>query len=413
MLGNDASLHRWTLNTATGSVADDVLDMDRTGDLPSRDPRRVGRDYRYAYLAETRDNPATAEFGGLIKRDMVSGSPRDLGDRPDGPQWRVAVHPDGRRRGRGLPPVVRPRRGRRTGASWSCSTRPRWPRVRSPASNSRSVCPTASTQPGCRPDATPASDTCGSTGQHRAANVPPGGTLGTMGIELRTPTDDDWLAICHFDGRTFGATYSPEEIEQRRPLHDMARFRMAVDGGKIVGVAGSYALDATLPGSRVIPMGGVTWVAVAATHRRQGVMRRLIGAVHDDIEVRGEPLATLYASEGGIYDHVGYGAGTQVRVTSIDTRSTRMRSHVLPGTRLGPLSRRRRDRADAPDDLEPIPLDASGRDRPVASRHRVPGDLGGDPERRVHRASRTSPIATGTPRTAPRWSGTTATRPIG
>ena len=74
VLGNDASLHRWTLNTATGSVADDVLDMDRTGDLPSRDPRRVGRDYRYAYLAETRDNPATAEFGGLIKRDMVSGS---------------------------------------------------------------------------------------------------------------------------------------------------------------------------------------------------------------------------------------------------------------------------------------------------------------------------------------------------
>ena len=74
VLGNDASLHRWTLNTATGTVADDVLDMDRTGDLPSRDPRRVGRDYRYAYLAETRDNPATAEFGGLIKRDMVSGS---------------------------------------------------------------------------------------------------------------------------------------------------------------------------------------------------------------------------------------------------------------------------------------------------------------------------------------------------
>ncbi len=74
VLGNDASLRRWTLDTDTGAVSDDVLEMDRTGDLPSRDPRRVGRDYRYAYLAETRENPLTAEFGGLVKRDMVNGS---------------------------------------------------------------------------------------------------------------------------------------------------------------------------------------------------------------------------------------------------------------------------------------------------------------------------------------------------
>src|SRR5688572_7230275 len=100
-----------------------------------------------------------------------------------------------------------------------------------------------------------------------------------MGIELRTPTDDDWPAVCHFDGRTFGATYTVDEIERKRPMHDMDRFRMAVDRRQIVGVAGSYGLDATLPGRRVVPMGGVTWVAVASTHRRQGVMRRLIGAV--------------------------------------------------------------------------------------------------------------------------------------
>ncbi len=151
-----------------------------------------------------------------------------------------------------------------------------------------------------------------------------------MGIELRTPTDDDWAAICVFDDRSFGSTHTPEEIEQRRPMHDMARFRMMVDRKHIVGVAGSYALDVTLPGRRVVPMGGVTWVAVAATHRRQGLMRRLIGAVHDDIHARGEPLATLYGSEGGIYDHVGYGAGTQVRVTSIDPRSTSMRAELRP-----------------------------------------------------------------------------------
>lgn len=77
-------------------------------------------------------------------------------------------------------------------------------------------------------------------------------------------------------------------------------------------------------------MGGVTWVSVAATHRRQGLMRRLMGAIHDDIDARDQPLASLYASEGGIYHHVGYGPATQVRVTAIDPRLTRMRAECVP-----------------------------------------------------------------------------------
>jgi predicted acetyltransferase len=151
-----------------------------------------------------------------------------------------------------------------------------------------------------------------------------------MGIELRTPSDDDWTAISQFDGRTFGATYTAEEVERQRPMHDMSRFRVAHDGRQIVGVAGSYELDATLPGRQVVRMGGVTWVGVAATHRRRGVMRRLIGAVHDDIDAREEPLASLYGSEGGIYHHVGYGTATQVRVTSIDVRTAAMRPEFEP-----------------------------------------------------------------------------------
>ncbi len=58
---------RWT--PRPGDVRDDVFETDRTGELPSRDPRLVGRDHRYGYFVETRDNPETVEFGGLIKRD--------------------------------------------------------------------------------------------------------------------------------------------------------------------------------------------------------------------------------------------------------------------------------------------------------------------------------------------------------
>ena len=72
MLGGEASLRRWTIDTRTGRVDDRVLEDVDPGDLPSRDPRLVGRDYRYGYLVGTRDNPDTVEFGGLIKHDFTT-----------------------------------------------------------------------------------------------------------------------------------------------------------------------------------------------------------------------------------------------------------------------------------------------------------------------------------------------------
>jgi predicted acetyltransferase len=152
-----------------------------------------------------------------------------------------------------------------------------------------------------------------------------------MSIEIRRAHEDDWPAICFADGRAFGTSYTVEEIAKRLPLHDMSRFRIAVDTqparkGQVVGVAGSYALDVTLPGGATVPMGGVTWVSTATTHRRQGLMRQVVGAVHDDIDDRGESLATLYASEGGIYEHLGYGIASYQRSTVLDRRLTRMRA---------------------------------------------------------------------------------------
>jgi predicted acetyltransferase len=153
-------------------------------------------------------------------------------------------------------------------------------------------------------------------------------------LDVRPPTLDEWPAVCRADARAFGVSISPDEIVDRLKMHDLERFRVAFDDGRVVGVAGSYALDVTLPGGAIVPMGGVTWVSTAATHRRQGLMRRVVGAVHDDIDARGEALATLYAAEGGIYEHLDYGISTRVRVTSLNTRLTRIRDEYrsAPGT---------------------------------------------------------------------------------
>lgn len=154
-----------------------------------------------------------------------------------------------------------------------------------------------------------------------------------MGLELRVPTDDDWADICHADGRAFAINYSPESRELARRLVDLSRFRIVTDGAEVVGVAGSYGLDVSMPGGTAVPMAGVTWVSVASTHRRRGILTMLLDAVHGDIDDRGEPVATLYASESAIYERFGYGIGIHLRTCVVDTRATSVqaRFHPAPG----------------------------------------------------------------------------------
>ncbi len=56
-----------------------------------------------------------------------------------------------------------------------------------------------------------------------------------------------------------------------------------------------------------MPTAGVMAVGVLPTHRRRGVLNKLMQRQLADAHERGEPLALLYASEGGIYSRFGYG----------------------------------------------------------------------------------------------------------
>jgi predicted acetyltransferase len=159
-----------------------------------------------------------------------------------------------------------------------------------------------------------------------------------MGIEIRVPRDEQLEAMCHADGRGFGFFYDDKEIPVVRQVLDLSRFRVAIDttartdtpDGGIVAAAGSYSFDMTVPGGATMPMGGVTWVSVASTHRRRGILRELMTAIHDDIDERGEPVAALTASDSGIYERFGYGIATTFRMRSIDTRAARLDPRFVP-----------------------------------------------------------------------------------
>jgi len=52
---------------------------------------------------------------------------------------------------------------------------------------------------------------------------------------------------------------------------------------------------------------GLSVVGVLPTHRRRGILRRMMRAQLDDVHRRGEPVASLWASEDTIYGQFGYG----------------------------------------------------------------------------------------------------------
>ena len=92
------------------------------------------------------------------------------------------------------------------------------------------------------------------------------------------------------------------------PRSELDRTIGAFDGAEVVGTAGAYSFELTLPGGDAERAAGVTFVGVRATHRRQGLLRRMMQHQLDDVIRRGESLMVLTASEAAIYERFGYGA---------------------------------------------------------------------------------------------------------
>ena len=151
-----------------------------------------------------------------------------------------------------------------------------------------------------------------------------------MPLTFRAAEENDWAAICRVDSRAFGVSYSDDDMTRARTLHDISRFQLAIEGKQVVAIVGAYTLQVTVPGGAQLPMGGLTWVSTNTTHRRQGLLSRLMERYFADVDGRGEPVAMLGASEGGIYERFGFGICTQLRSTSIDRRFVQIREEFRP-----------------------------------------------------------------------------------
>src|SRR3954470_11399086 len=164
-------------------------------------------------------------------------------------------------------------------------------------------------------------------------------------FEVRPCADqDEYSRAIGAIGQYFNPPPSGELYERWARTLPHERMHAAFDDGQIVGGAGAFPFELSVPGGS-LPCAGVTAVGVHPTHRRRGVLRSMMDTQLRDIHERGEPIAALWASEETIYGRYGYG----IAAWGGDIVLPRELASVV-----GPLESRGRVRFVPPDEAAPL-----------------------------------------------------------
>ena len=142
-----------------------------------------------------------------------------------------------------------------------------------------------------------------------------------MNILIRTVAEDEFDSWSRAEARGFSTHASEEYVRIARSFAEFDRTFGAFDGAEIVGTTTTRTSGITVPGGSA-PLGFIDDVSVHATHRRRGILTRMMRAQLDQIRERGEPLAALTASESLIYGRFGFGVATWAHRWKIDRRHT-------------------------------------------------------------------------------------------
>jgi predicted acetyltransferase len=131
--------------------------------------------------------------------------------------------------------------------------------------------------------------------------------------------------------------------DEMRAVWDLQRTWGAFDGDRICGTFRSWPTEVTVPGGALLAAAAVAGVTVLPTHRRQGILRRMVAVEHAAIRERGEAIGLLHASEYPIYGRFGYGAGCRDATWTLDTRGSAFHGEPTGGVDLVKPSEATRD----------------------------------------------------------------------
>ncbi len=146
-------------------------------------------------------------------------------------------------------------------------------------------------------------------------------------ITIQSLTSSDRDTVLDLDQSAFGFDRRDLDPVRASGWIEWDRAFGATREGTLGGIYAAFSFGLSVPAGPsgaavVVPMAGLSWVAVHPDHRRRGLldamMRHHLGTVHE----RGrEPISCLFASEAGIYGRYGYGVSTQSRRLALPARS--------------------------------------------------------------------------------------------
>ena len=177
-------------------------------------------------------------------------------------------------------------------------------------------------------------------GQHggTATAVYPPAMVSPIDVEVRRIRPEElvgWLETVTTAFLTPSDTRRIAELSRAR--FDPTRIWAAFDG-RVVGTLRSWPTELTVPGGALVPAAAVAGVTVLPSHRRRGILRRLIAAEHEAASERGEAIAILHASESSIYGRFGYGISLPECEFVLDAQSTGfVAAAAAGGVSLAPL----------------------------------------------------------------------------
>ena len=149
---------------------------------------------------------------------------------------------------------------------------------------------------------------------------------------LRPATAEEWGPWLQAMSGAFGETPTEPYLTTPPPTAELDRSLGLFEGGQVLATSGIYSHTITVPGG-VVPCAGITWVTVAPTVRRRGLltemMRRQLTDLH---EQEREPVAALWASEAPIYGRFGYAPAAYRGGLTGRTERLRLRPDIALGT---------------------------------------------------------------------------------
>jgi predicted acetyltransferase len=145
-----------------------------------------------------------------------------------------------------------------------------------------------------------------------------------VSVKIRSITADEVVAFRRAIRHGF---HNADVIDDEQFARDMSepvdRHYVAVDGPEFVATFGSFPTELTLPGGVTVPAGAVTQVTCRATHRRQGILSRIMERDLIGSRDRGEVADVLIAAEYPIYGRFGYGPAARGTTREVEAALAR------------------------------------------------------------------------------------------